>query len=57
LFFLLPLFAWLRENAEHPAKAAYAEALLFVGMFSVPTLFGILTGFRLGFGSYTLTYM
>ena len=57
LFFLLPLFAWLRENAEHPDKAAYVEALLFAGMFSVPTLFGILTGFRLGFRSYTLTYV
>ena len=60
LFFLLPLFAWAEERSREAAKPAarqWFEAVLFAAVFSVPTLFGLLTGFRLSFGSYTLTYV
>lgn len=55
LFFLLPLFAWIED--EDSSKGEYVTAVLFSFIFSVPVFFGILTGFRLNFGYYTLTYV
>lgn len=60
LFFLLPLFAWVEERSREAAKPAarhWLTAVLFAAVFSVPTLFGLATGFRLSFGAYTLTYV
>lgn len=57
LFFLLPLFAWIdSESGEHDA-ASYATAVFFSCIFSIPTLFGLVTKFELTFGPYTLTYV
>lgn len=57
LFFLLPLFAWLEEASQQGGAVRYAEGVLFAAMFSIPTLWGILTGFRQGLGPYTLSYV
>lgn len=57
LFFLLPMFTWIEEKKGKRMASDYAAAVLFGLMFSIPTVFGIFTGFRLGFGPYTLTYV
>ena len=57
LFFLLPLFTWAVEEAEKCSSSNYVKAFLFSSIFSIPTLWGIITHFRLSFGYYTLTYV
>lgn len=57
LFFLLPLFAWLKDEAKNSTVHNYCYAVLFGLMFTIPTLFGILTGFQLNLGLYTLSYV
>lgn len=57
LFFLLPLFAWAETDGQKRSRSGVITAVLFAFLFSVPTLFGVLTGFRLSFGAYTLTYV
>ena len=57
LFFLLPLFAWIEDQGSSKSKGEYVTAVLFGLVFSVPVFFGILTGFRLNFGYYALTYV
>lgn len=57
LFFLVPLFAWIRDESRKATKLNYSYAVLFGLMFTIPTLFGILTSFRMNFGYYTLSYV
>lgn len=56
LFFLLPLFAWLEEESECCTFSNYITAGLFSFIFSIPTIFGLVTRFHLNFNLYTLSY-
>lgn len=57
LFFLLPLFLWIKEEKDRPTLQNYIRALFFGLIFTIPSFFGLLTGFRLNFGKYTLTFV
>lgn len=57
LYFLIPLFVWLKEEAPACSYYNYVTALLFGCTFSIPTLFGFLTKFNLAFNYYTLSYV
>lgn len=57
LFFLMPLFVWIEEESRENTASSYATAVFFSFMFGIPTIFGLFTGFRLGFGPYSLTYV
>lgn len=57
LYFLLPLFTWIEDESQKRNSFNYIIAILFSFIFSVPTIFGILTQFRLNFHIYTLTYV
>lgn len=55
LYFLLPLSVLFSEDdctAEN-----VANAVLLGLLFSIPAVFGIMTGFRLNYGIYTYTYV
>ncbi|MDO4490605.1 MAG: glycosyltransferase 87 family protein [Lachnospiraceae bacterium] len=57
LFFLIPLFSWIREEAEVCSAMNFLKAVLYACIFSIPTIWGIATGFTLTFGYYTMTYV
>lgn len=57
LFFLLPMFAWIEEESGKRTVCSYVTAVLLSFIFSIPTIFGLCTNFKLNFGFYTLTYV
>lgn len=57
LYFLLPLFTWIEDDSQNCIASNYITAILFSFIFSIPTIFGIFTHFRLNFNYYTLTYV
>ncbi|MDO4169033.1 MAG: glycosyltransferase 87 family protein [Lachnospiraceae bacterium] len=57
LYFLLPLFTWIEEESQDGSISNYISAVLFSCIFSIPTVFGVLTHFKLNFNYYTVTYV
>lgn len=54
LYFLMPLFFFMKDAAE-PTWTNYVSAILFGSVFTIPTALGLLTDFRLAYGSYAMT--
>ena len=54
LYFLIPLFILITGNSEEK-WSSFINAFLLGCIFTIPTLLGIMTGFRLAYGDYALT--
>lgn len=57
LYFLFPLFALFQKEADEKNVDGYVNAVLLGSLFSIPTVFGLITGFALNYEIYTYTYV
>lgn len=59
IYFLPVVYLLFSENDKNtpPHMDNYIYAIMLGALFSIPTLFGMLTGFRLNFGIFTYTYV
>lgn len=55
LFFLLPLFFWIRDEGDKRSKVNTVRAVLYGCIFTIPSIPGLASGFHLNLGVYTLT--
>lgn len=57
LFFLVPLMILFVDISERESFEAYFDSICLGLLFSIPTFWGIFTGFELNYGLYTYTYV
>jgi len=54
LYFSFPLFVFIKQELE-PSWKSYVNAILLGGIFTIPTIFGLLTDFQLAYGISSMT--
>lgn len=54
-YFIIPFVFWLKENRT--GKIDWIQAILYGCLYTIPTWWGFLTGFKLDYGYFTLTYV
>lgn len=57
VYFLLIVFALFLEDKKITSIDDYVTAAILGNLFSIPTLWGVVTGFELNYGLYTYTYV
>lgn len=58
LFFIIPLFILFEDTESHVYKSEkWIDTIMLSMLFSIPTLFGLITHFELNFNMRTFTYV
>ena len=59
IYFLTVVFTMFRDPGKEnkPDISIYVFSIVLGALFSIPTIMGIITGFKLNFGIYTYTYV
>lgn len=57
LWFLLPIYVLLKNDPKANDASTKLNAFVLGNIFTIPTIWGIVTDFRLNFGLYSCTYV